>query len=45
VDEAGIFHKILRFDDSRLAELFAWEVFAFLVDKELLSPEWTERLL
>jgi hypothetical protein len=43
--EAGIFHKIPRIDDSRLAELFAREVLADLVRKELLSPEWTERIL
>jgi len=45
VDEAGFFHKIPRFDDSRLADLFAREVVAFLVDQELLSPEWPDRLL
>jgi hypothetical protein len=45
VDEAGIFHKIPRIDDSRLAELFGREVLADLVRKELLSPEWTERIL
>jgi hypothetical protein len=45
VDEAGAFHKITLIDDSRLAELFAREVLAFLVGKELLSPEWAERLL
>jgi hypothetical protein len=45
VDKAGVFHKISRIDDSRLAELFAREVVDFLVRKELLSPEWAERLL
>jgi hypothetical protein len=45
VDEAGIFHKVLRIDDSRLADLFAREVLRFLVHKELLSPEWAEHLL
>jgi hypothetical protein len=45
VDEAGAFHKITRIDDSRLAELFAHEVLTTLVHKELLSPEWAERLL
>jgi len=45
VDEAGVFHKILRIDDSRLAELFGREVLADLVRKELLSPEWAERIL
>jgi len=45
VDKAGIFHKIPRIDDSRLAELFAREVLRFLVHKELLSPGWAERLL
>jgi len=45
VDEAGIFHKIPRIDDSRLAELFARDVLADLVRKELLSPEWAERIL
>jgi len=45
VDEAGVFHKIPRIDDSRLAEVFAREVLADLVRKELLSPEWGERIL
>jgi hypothetical protein len=45
VDETGLFHKISRIDDSRLEELFAREVLGFLVGKELLSPEWAERLL
>ena len=45
VDEAGVFHKIPRIDDSRLAEIFAREVLAFLVGRELLSPDWAERLL
>jgi hypothetical protein len=45
VDAAGVFHKIPRIDDSRLAELFGREVLEFLVRKELLSPEWAERIL
>jgi len=45
VDEAGIFHRVSRIDDSRLVELFAREVLGFLVHMELLSPEWAERLL
>jgi hypothetical protein len=45
VDNGGIFHKIPRLDDSRLAELFCRGVLAFLVGKELLSPEWAERIL
>ena len=45
VDKAGFFHKVPRIDDSRLAELFAREVLADLARKELLSPEWAERLL
>jgi len=45
VDTAGVFHKIPRIDDSRLAEIFAREVLAMLVRKELLSPEWAERIL
>ena len=44
-DEAGVFHKIPRIDDSRLAEIFAREVLSFLVGRELLSPEWAERIL
>jgi hypothetical protein len=44
-DEAGVFHKIPRIDDSRLAEIFAREILAMLVRKELLSPEWAERIL
>jgi len=34
-----------RIDDLRLAELFAREVLADLIRKELLSPEWGERIL
>jgi hypothetical protein len=45
VDKAGVFHKISRIDDSRLAEIFAREVLGFLVLKELLSPEWAQHLL
>jgi hypothetical protein len=45
VDKAGFFHKIPRIDDSRLAELFAREVLADLVGRELLSPEWADRPL
>jgi hypothetical protein len=45
VDEAGLFHKIPRIDDSRLAGLFGRDVLTTLVHKELLSPEWAERLL
>ena len=45
VDKAGLFHKIPRIDDSRLAEIFGREVLADLVCKQLLSPEWAERLL
>ena len=44
-DGAGVFYKIPRIDDSRLAEIFAREVLAFLVGRELLSPEWAERIL
>jgi hypothetical protein len=42
---AGVFHQISRIDDTRLAEIFAREVLSFLVGRELLSPEWMERLL
>ena len=42
---AGVFHEIPRIDDSRPAEIFAREVLGFLVRKELLSPEWGERIL
>ena len=45
VDAAGVFHKIPRIDDSRLAEIFAREVLGFLAIKELLSPERAERIL
>ena len=45
VDAAGVFHEIPRIDDSRLAEIFALEAPAFLVGRELLSPDWAERLL
>jgi len=45
VDAAGVFHQIARLDDSRLAEVFAREVLAMLVRKELLNLEWAERIL
>jgi hypothetical protein len=45
MDEAGVFHKIPRIDDARLAEVFTREVLAFLVGRELLSQGWAERLL
>jgi len=44
-DAAGVFHQIPRIDDLRLAEVFGREVLAFFVGRELLSPEWAERLL
>ena len=34
-----------RIDDSRLAELFAREVLADLVSRDVLSSEWTEWIL
>ena len=34
-----------RIDDSRLTEIFAREILTMLVRKELLSPEWAERIL
>lgn len=43
--EAGTFPMVSRFDDTGLAELFACEVLRFLVDRELFSPEWAERIL
>ena len=45
MDADGVFHIIPRIDDARLAEIFAREVLANLVCKELLSPEWVERIL
>ena len=45
VDEAGVFHKIPRIDDARLADIFAREALAFLVGRGLLGPEWAERIL
>ena len=45
VDEAGVFHKLPRLDDLRWTEIFGREVLAFLVGKELLSPEWAARIL
>ena len=44
-DEAGVFHLVPRLDDSRLEEIFAREVLTTLIHKELLSPEWAERIL
>ena len=45
MDEAGVFHKVPRIDDARLVEVFTREVLAFLVGRELLRPEWSERIL
>jgi hypothetical protein len=45
VDRAGIFHRVPRLDDARLAEIFAREVLRLMVGKGLLSPEWAERIL
>jgi len=45
VDESGVFQRVNSFDDARLAEVFAREVLGFRVGRELLSPEWAERLL
>jgi hypothetical protein len=45
VDAAGVFPKIPRIDDARLAEIFGRAVLRLLVGKELLSPEWAERIL
>jgi len=45
MDGEGSFHLVPRIDDSRLEEIFAREILEFLVRKELLSPEWAERIL
>ena len=45
MDEAGVFHKIPRLDDAWLVEVLTREVLAFLIGRELLSPEWAERIL
>jgi len=45
VDAVGAFPKVSSFDDGRIAEVFGCEVLRFLVGKELLSPEWAERIL
>ncbi|MFQ6078917.1 MAG: helix-turn-helix domain-containing protein, partial [Thermodesulfobacteriota bacterium] len=45
MEEAGVFHKVFRIEDSRLTELSSREVLAFLVHRELLCPEWAERIL
>jgi len=42
---ADVFQKIPRIDDSRLTEIFAREVLTFLAGREILSPEWAERIL
>jgi len=44
-DEAGVFQEIPCLDDSRLPKIFAREVLTDLVRKELVSPEWAERIL
>jgi hypothetical protein len=45
VDEAGVFHRVPRIDDARLAEVFSREVLAFLVGRELLCPDLADRIL
>ena len=45
VDGAGIFRRIARLDDGRLAELFGREVLKLLVDRGLLGREWAQRIL
>ena len=45
MDAGDVFHRVSSFDDGRLAALLAREVLRFLVRKEILSPEWAERLL
>ena len=45
MDEAGAFHKVRSFDDGHISEVFSREVLRMLVGKELLSPEWAERIL
>lgn len=45
MDEAGVFNKIPRIDDSRPAEIFARDVMSFLIGRELLSSERAERIL
>ena len=42
---AGVFQKLPRIDDSRLAGIFSRDVMSCLVGRELLSPDWAERLL
>jgi hypothetical protein len=44
VDRAGLFHRLPRLDDARLAEIFGREVLRLLVGKGLLSREWAERV-
>jgi len=39
MDATGVFHEIPRIDDRQLEELFAREVLAMLVGRELLNPE------
>jgi hypothetical protein len=41
----SVFHKIPRLEDGRLAGIFVKEVLRFLVGRELLGPEWAERIL
>lgn len=44
VDRTGIFHRLLRLDDARLAEIFAREVLRLPLGQGLLSPEWAKRI-
>jgi len=39
VDEAGVFHRLSRFDDTRLGDVFTRELLAFLVGRARLSHE------
>jgi len=45
MDRAGIFRRLPRLGDSRLAEIFAREMLRLLAGQGVLSPEWAERIL
>ncbi len=44
-DAEGIFHKVSRFDNSLIAEVFAHEVFSLLLRQELISQELVDKIL
>jgi len=43
--EDGRFHRVSRFDDARIGELFSREVFAALLRRQLISLPLVQEIL